>query len=81
MEINKLDESYLNQKLEWVKYRLAMLDQIEEKLTEMKQLAEQARDNLLSSNQIEASNEKLHKLQQEVVSLDEQSKIFWLDYQ
>ena len=81
MEINKLEESYLNQKLEWVKYRLAMLDQIEEKLTEMKQLAEQARDNLLSSNQIEASNEKLHKLQQEVVSLDEQSKIFWLDYQ
>ncbi len=60
---------------------MARLDQMEAKLAEMKQLAEQARDNKLSSQEIEASNAKLHKLQQEVIAMDEQSRTFWLDAQ
>jgi len=42
-----IDENYLQQKLEWVKYRLDKLDQVEAKLTVMRQLAESARDNIL----------------------------------
>ncbi|GAB6153857.1 hypothetical protein JCM17380_26070 [Desulfosporosinus burensis] len=34
------DEDYMNEKLEWVKYRIEMLDQIEDKLIKMKQLVE-----------------------------------------
>lgn len=76
-----IDENYLIQKLEWVKYRLERLDLIEEKLFEMRQLAEYARDNKLNSTQIKVTNAKLRKLQQEVVDLDEQSKTFLLDVQ
>lgn len=74
-----IDEKYLYQKLEWVKYRLDRLNQMESKLFEMKQLAEYAGDNKLSGKQIEASNAQLHKLQQEVIEIDEQSKTFWLE--
>jgi len=76
-----MDEDYLRQKLEWVKYRLEKLDQIQTKLTEMKQLAEYARDNKLSSNQIKESNAKLQTLEREVIHMDAQSKTFWLDEQ
>ncbi|WP_407308131.1 hypothetical protein [Desulfosporosinus sp. SB140] len=76
-----IDEKYLKQKLEWVKYRLNRLDQIETKLTEMRQLAEYARDNELSLRQIKAVNDKLHRLQKEVTEIDEESKTFKLDVQ
>jgi len=76
-----INENYLTQKLEWVKSRLDMLDQMETKLTEMRQLAEYARDNKLSSKQIKATNDKLHKLQKEVIEMDQQSKTFKLDVQ
>ena len=71
----------MKQKLEWVKYRLDRLDLIENKLTEMRQLAEYARDKKLSSKQIKAINEKMHKFQEEVTIIDEQSKTFNLDVQ
>lgn len=76
-----IDEDYLQQKLEWVKYRLNMLDQVEAKLSEMRKLAEYARDNTLSSQEIKELNMKINKLQQEVIAMDEQSKTFWLDNQ
>jgi len=76
-----IDEDYLQQKLEWVKYRLGELDQVEAKLTEIRQLAEYARDNTLSSQEIKELNVKVNKLQQDVIAMDEQSKIFWLDNQ
>lgn len=74
-----IDEDYMNEKLEWVKYRIEMLDQIEDKLIKMKQLAEFARDFKLSSQQIESINTKILKFQQEVIALDEQSRTFRLD--
>jgi len=76
-----IDENYLKLKLEWVKYRLDMLDQIETKLAEMRKLAEYARDNKLSPKQIKTINDKLHKFQEEVIKMDELSKIFNLDFQ
>ena len=76
-----LDDNYIQQKLEWVKYRLARLDQVETKLTEMRQLAEYARDNTLSNEKIKELNVKINKLQQEVIAMDEHSKTFWLDNQ
>ena len=75
------DENYLNEKLEWVKYRLEKLDQIEAKLVEMRHLAENARDYKLSSKQIEGINTKLRKFQQEVMEMDDSSKIFSLENQ
>ena len=76
-----LDEDYLQQKLEWVKYRLDKLEQVEVMLLEMRKLAECARDNTLSSQEIKELNLKVNKLQQEVIAMDEQSKTFWLDNQ
>lgn len=76
-----IDENYSDQKLEWVKYRLETLDQIERKLVEMRHLAEYARDHKLSSKQIEGINTKLRKFQQEVNEMDESSKTFWLENQ
>ena len=75
------DEDYLQQKLEWVQYRLDTLDQVEAKLTEMRQLAEYARDNTLSGEKIKEMNVKINKLQQEVIAMEEHSKTFWLDNQ
>lgn len=76
-----IDENYLNEKLEWVTYRLEKLDQIEAKLLEMRQLAQYVRDNKLSSKQIEGINTKLRNFQQEVIEMDERSKTFWLENQ
>ena len=76
-----IDENYLNQKLEWVKYRLEKLDQIEAKLVKMKHLAEFARDHRLNSKQIEEINTKLRRFQQEVIEMDDSSKTFWLENQ
>ena len=42
------NEEYLQQKLEWIQCRLGKLDQVESKLIEMRQLAEYARNNTLS---------------------------------
>ena len=75
------DKDYLQQKQEWVKYRLDKLDQVEEKLIEMRKLAEYARESILCSQEIKELNVKVNKLQQEVIAMDEHSRRFWLDYQ
>ncbi|AGL01677.1 hypothetical protein [Desulfoscipio gibsoniae] len=75
------NEDYLRQQLEWVKYRAAALDEIEVKLREMKELAVFARDNELTPVEAREINAKLHELQREITELDEQSGVFWLDYQ
>lgn len=76
-----IDENYLNQKLKWVKDRLEILDQIEDKLIEMRHLAEDAKDNKQSAKQIKVINTKLRKLQQEVNEIDRRGKSFCLDAQ
>lgn len=78
---DEMQSDYAEQKLEWVKYRIEMLDEIEGKLKKMRELAEYTRDNELTDSEKEEINARLHKLEKEVVDLDEKSKKFWLDNQ
>ncbi|GAA0079100.1 hypothetical protein UT300005_34790 [Clostridium sp. CTA-5] len=64
----------LKQELMWVKYRQRMLDIIEEKLFQMKQLAEKAKGKNISSDELEELNTKLNNLAEQVKALDEESR-------
>lgn len=74
------NKDFLEEKLKWVKYRLEIIDKIENKLKEMKMLAEYVKNNNLSSIQIKDINEKINILKQEVLKLDKESKTFSPDY-
>ncbi|MTI80206.1 MAG: hypothetical protein FH758_04855 [Firmicutes bacterium] len=71
------NEEHLRQRLEWVKYRIELLDEIEHKLIEMKDLAEYAKGEAIDSIEREDINMQLQKLQRYVNELDEMSKSFW----
>ncbi|SHH69750.1 hypothetical protein SAMN02745135_01717 [Caloranaerobacter azorensis DSM 13643] len=75
------NEEYLKKKLEWVKYRIEILDKMEEKLEEMKKLVRYAKDNDLDDEEIKEINIKLNRLKNEIVQMDDKSKIFWMDNQ
>lgn len=75
------NEDYLRQQLEWVKYRMEALDEIEAKLKEMRELAECARDNELSQAKRQEINNRLQKLKSEVNELDEKCRVPWVDNQ
>lgn len=74
------NEEYLKQKLEWVKYRLEVLDEIEAKLLEMRELAEQARSQDLTTAERADLNRQVQLLEKEVNQLDNKSRNFWRDY-
>lgn len=76
-----MNDEYLGQQLEWVKYRIKMLDMIELKLQEMRELAEYASEHDLTDAEKEAINEQLKNMQQQVNELDAKSKNFWLEHQ
>jgi flagellin-like hook-associated protein FlgL len=76
-----MDDNYLKQQLEWVKYRIKMLDVIEIKLKEMRELAEYASKHDLTADEKGAINDQLKTLQQQVNELDAKSKNFWLEHQ
>ncbi|AGL01683.1 hypothetical protein [Desulfoscipio gibsoniae] len=75
------NEDYLRQQLEWVKFRAAALEEIEAKLLKMRILAILARDNKMTPVETWDINTMLHDLQKEATQLDEQSRVFWSDYQ
>ena len=52
----------LEQELLWVQYRQKMLDIIEEKLLEMKQIVEQAKQENLTARELELLNNRLNNL-------------------
>lgn len=60
--------------LEWIKYRIKMLDRIEEKLYQMKGIAIDARDNKIKEAEKKEMNEKLKKLQEDINAIEEESK-------
>jgi len=74
-------EDYLRQQLEWVKYRVKALEEIEAKLREMRSLATYARDNYIDRDMSREFNARLQVLQQEIIALDEQTRVFWMDCQ
>lgn len=75
------EDTYVEEKLIWVKQRLAILEKVDEKLKEMKEIAEYARDNKLSEGEKIDLNIKINKLDYEVKILYEKDKNFWLEWQ
>lgn len=74
-------EDYLRQQLEWVKHRAKALEEIEAKLQEMRSLAIYARDNHINQDMARKFNARLQVLQQEIIALDEQTRVYWMDCQ
>lgn len=64
----------LEQELQWVQYRTKMLDLIELKLLEMRELAERATNQNLDDTEREAIQKKLKELESQVNGLDSESK-------
>ncbi|MBW9170643.1 hypothetical protein K2F43_05420 [Clostridium estertheticum] len=65
----------MQQQLEWVQYRQKMLDIIEEKLLQMREIVEQAKEKNLIPEEIEILNAKLNNLAAQVNALDSESRI------
>lgn len=64
----------LEQELQSVCYRQKMLDLIEEKLLQMRKLAERGKEEKLSPSEIEEINKKLNNLAVQIKALDEESR-------
>lgn len=60
----------LEKELQWVRYRQKMLDSIEEKLLQMKKLAEKAIEANLNHEELKNINSKLNNLAAQVNALD-----------
>ncbi|MBV4450432.1 hypothetical protein KM792_12315 [Clostridium tyrobutyricum] len=68
------EKKQLNQELQWVKYRIHILDIIQEKLLLMRNMADKARASNLSTIEIQELNYKINSLAIQVKALDEESK-------
>ena len=64
----------LEQELLWVKYRKNMLDIIDEKLFQMREIAEKIKNQKLSKKEIEELNSKLNILKMQVKAIDGESR-------
>lgn len=68
-------EKKLKEELQWVKYRQRMLDVVEEKLTKMKNIAEQAKEKSLTESELRELNIELNNLSEQVKAIDSESRI------
>jgi len=75
------DDEYEKERMIWVAKRFKILDQMDEKLHEMKKIAEYARDHTLQEEEKDKLNQQLQQLGQEVEILDRTDKNFWLEWQ
>lgn len=66
----------LKSELQWVKYRIRMLDIIEEKLVQMRNIAEMAKEGNFSVDEIESINEEINNLAEQAIALEEESRKF-----
>lgn len=64
----------LEQELQWVQYRQKMLDIMEDKLLQMREIAEQAKQSNLNPLEIEGLNVKMSNLAEQVNALDRESR-------
>lgn len=64
----------LGQELLWVQYRQKMLDIIEEKLLQMRELAEQSKQDNLTVGKLKKLNARLNDLGAQVRALDSESR-------
>ena len=76
MDENEKEElkQELEQELLWVKYRKNMLDIIDEKLFQMREIAEKIKNQKLSKKEIEELNSKLNILKMQVKAIDGESR-------
>lgn len=65
----------LEQELQWVQYRQKMLNIIEEKLLEMRKIAEEVKQYNHASEELEELNAKLNNLAVQVRALDGESRL------
>ena len=65
-------KTFLEEQLQWCKERDRILEQINEKLHEMKRIAEYALECELTSVEMDELNDQLNKLKHEVHSLEQQ---------
>lgn len=64
----------MKDELAWVKYRISILDKIEEKLIRMRNIVEKAKSENLSRDEIKRLNDELANLSSQVKALDEESR-------
>jgi len=64
----------LEQELQWVQYRQKMLDIIDDKLIQMRELAEQAKQGNLAIGELESLNNRLNNLAAQVRAIDSESR-------
>lgn len=64
----------LTNELELVKYRIKMLDVMEEKLLKMEEIAERIREEKLSLDEVNILNAKLNDLASQVKAIDGESR-------
>ncbi|MFY0741564.1 hypothetical protein AB1K09_03470 [Solibacillus silvestris] len=79
MKIQNEELAFLEAQLQWVKRRDAILSQIENKLYEMKHLAEQvaADETFMLESKKQRLNERFLQLKNEVAELENQLRIFY----
>lgn len=75
---NEEERAFLEAQLRWVKQRDALLEQIENKLYEMKHIAEQVATSgkSISGNEKHRLNERFLQLKGELTILEDQLRIF-----
>ena len=66
----------LKSELQWVKYRIRMLDIIEEKLVQMRNMAEVAKEGNLSEDEVNTINAQINNLAEQARAIDEESRKF-----
>lgn len=64
----------LEQELQWVKYRQNMLDIMDDKLLQMKEIAEKVKWGNFTSEQLQTISNKLSNLAVQVKAIDEESR-------
>jgi hypothetical protein len=68
------EKEQLSQELQWVKYRIHILDIIQEKLLLMRNMAERSETSKLSEIEIQDLNYKINNLAIQVNALDAESR-------
>lgn len=64
----------LEEELQWIKYREKMLDIIEDKLLEMRKLAEKAQKENFTAEELEMMNVRIKDLAMQIEALDSESR-------
>ncbi|MBU8907780.1 hypothetical protein [Desertibacillus haloalkaliphilus] len=66
------DKKFFEEQVEWISYRIRVLNTIEAKLKEMRTLAEYARDQQPDREDIALIQDKINKLHREIEALDQE---------